>query len=88
MLGLIQDFLANEFAQFDVVATFIIQHTFTPDWIPSMKFVSSMTSSVVFIPILIATTLWILVKGKDKGLEVGFLLLVSLGGEVLEEGVA
>lgn len=87
MLGMIEDFLSHEFAQFDLIASFIVNGTFTPDWIPVMRFVSGLTGVYVLIPLIIATLIWVLLKGKNKGLEIAFLLWVALAGEGVEEGL-
>src|SRR5665647_284945 len=84
MIGLIQDFLAQETTQFDIVTTYIIQEIFSEgwsDWINKMEWISSVQ---VLFPIAGLTLIWIMFKGKERILESGFLLFVILGGELLD----
>lgn len=87
MIGLIQDFLANEFALFDEVTSYIIHEVFDPNWTVSMNRFALLGSYYVFVPLIVVTTLWILIKGKDRMLEVMSFAIVIVGGEALDEGL-
>lgn len=88
MLGLIQDYLGNEFARFDQIGTFLVHAIFEETWAPWMKKISLLASLKVLVPAIALTFLWIWIKGKrDRWLEAGFLLFVAIGGEILDEGL-
>lgn len=83
--GLIQDLLANEFSRFDMVAVYLIGLLFSQDWSFAMKCFGLLTSYPILIFITTIMAVWIFVKGKNRFLEFRFLLIIILGGEVLEE---
>jgi membrane protein DedA with SNARE-associated domain len=85
MIGLIQDFFAHESTQFDTVTEYIIQTVFSEDWSFLMVKMEWISSAQVLIPVAVLTLLWILFKGKERLLEVEFLLFVIIGGEVLDK---
>ncbi|HEX2926820.1 MAG TPA: VTT domain-containing protein [Ruminiclostridium sp.] len=83
--GLIQDFLANEFVQFDSITSYLVNSIFPGYWSPAMKYFSYITAypTLIFITVLMA--IWIFVKGKNRLLELRFILIAVAGAEVLEE---
>ncbi|MCJ8013625.1 VTT domain-containing protein [Paenibacillus sp. KQZ6P-2] len=85
MLGLIQDFLAKEFGDFDFVTSYIIHAMFDESWSSLMNDFAFLASLQVLVPIVVLTLLWIIFKGKDQILETIFMLIVVIGGEVWEE---
>lgn len=87
MLSLIQDYLGNEFKQFDTISLFITRGIFDETWFPFMKQIALLASLKVLIPVTVLTFLWIWFKGKDRRLETAFLLFVMIGGEILDEGL-
>lgn len=87
MLGLIQDFLANEFALFDEITAYIVHEVFDPSWTGWMDRFAMLGTYYVFVPLILFTTLWILTKGKDRALELTFFFFVIVGGEALDEGL-
>ena len=87
MLGLIQDFLAQEFNQFDEVASYFVQRIFGPEWYGAIRSFSVLGSIYLFGPLLAVTVIWICLRAKDKLLELLFLLWVVIGGEVLNESL-
>ncbi|MCZ8513066.1 VTT domain-containing protein [Paenibacillus filicis] len=87
MIGLIQDFLAKEFDDFDMVTSFIIHAMFDESWSSLMNGFAFLASFEVLVPIVILTLLWIIFKGKDRMLETIFLLIVVIGGEMWDEGL-
>lgn len=87
MAGLVQDLLANEFADFDTVATYIVQAIFDESWATLMYDFAYLASMQLLITIAALTIIWILIKRKDRILEAGFLLFVLVGGELWDEGL-
>jgi membrane protein DedA with SNARE-associated domain len=85
VIGLIQDFLANEFNDFDTIAILLVKLIFPKDWYTVMKVFSLVSSTMVIILLSLLIFLWILVKSKNKFLEFKFLVIVVLGGEIIEE---
>ncbi len=83
--GLIQDFLANEFIRFDTITAYLINSIFSDPWSLAMKYFSYLTYYPILIFVTMLLTIWIFIKGKDKLLELLFLLIIVLGGEFLEE---
>lgn len=84
-IGLIQDLLANEFTQFDAIASFLVNLIFSPKWMTVMKSFMVMTSPKALILLTLLLLIWIIIKGKNRSLEIRFLFIVILGGELLEE---
>ncbi|BFH62581.1 bifunctional DedA family/phosphatase PAP2 family protein [Paenibacillus azoreducens] len=87
MIGLIQDYLAKEFSEFDEITTFIIHSIFGPSWGAWMNYFTLLGTYYVFVPIIIITSLWILFRGKDRLLELTSFAWVIVGGEALDEGL-
>lgn len=86
--GLVQDYLANEFTQFDAVANFLVESVFTSNWSGTMKFFINITSPAALICVAILILIRIISRGRNKLLEVRFLLVVLLGGQLLQEGLS
>jgi membrane protein DedA with SNARE-associated domain/membrane-associated phospholipid phosphatase len=87
MIGLVQDLFANEFAEFDTVASYIVHAVFTEDWYNWMNLFVYYSSVQVFVVVVGLTWIWVMMKGKDRVLETGFLLFVSIGGVLWAEGL-
>ena len=87
MAGLIQDFLANEFVDFDSVTSYIVHVVFDESWATWMHRFAYLASFQLLLTIAVLTMLWIMTKGKDRLLEIGFLLFVLIGGELWDEGL-
>jgi len=85
VVGLIQDFFANEFSKFDTITNYLVGKIFSQNWSVIMKYFSFLTFYPILILITTLLVLWIRVKGKNRFLEFRFLLITVLGGEVLEE---
>lgn len=83
--GLVQDFLANEYVKFDTMTSYIIDRIFVNEWSDMFHFISYLTSFPVLIFIVLFITAWIIKKGKNRILELRFLISIMLGGEILEE---
>lgn len=87
MIGLIQDLLAHEFQQFDVVVTFVVHAFFDNLGMSWLRFGPEFASYSVLVPLLAVTLFWIWKRGQDRRLEAFFLLLVMVGGELLATGL-
>jgi membrane protein DedA with SNARE-associated domain len=87
MAGLVQDFLAHEFADFDAVTLYIVHAVFDESWVHWMYHFEFLSSWQVLLTIAFIALIWIMVKGKDRLLEVYFLLFVMIGGELWDEGL-
>lgn len=85
VIGLIQDFLANEFIQFDTIINLLVSSIFSQKWTFAMKFFRLATSPEALILLTILIFIWIVTKGKNRLLEIRFLFIAILGGEALEE---
>lgn len=87
MIGMIQEYLENEFTLFDEVVSFIIHEVFDPSWGVWMNRFALLGSYYVFTPLIGITMILIVWKGKDRMLELMCLAFVIVGGEVLDEGL-
>ncbi len=83
--GLIQDYLANEFNEFDIIVSFIVQSIFSNNWYGVMTFFKIMTMPVALIILTVAMFIFIMLKGKNKFLEIRFLIIVFIAGQILQE---
>lgn len=84
VVGVIQDFLAHEFGQFDIIVTFLIKAIFSDNWRYAMDLFEDITSLKVLIPLTICIVIFILRREVDKFIEIKFTLLTILGGEILQ----
>ncbi|QHW29569.1 phosphatase PAP2 family protein [Paenibacillus rhizovicinus] len=87
MLGMIQDFLAHEFSQFDEVTSYIVLAVFGSEWQDQMRLFAQLGTIYLYGPLIVLTSVWIMLRGRNKRLELLFLLWVVLGGEVLDDGL-
>lgn len=87
MLGLIQDFLAQEFNQFDEVTAYIVHSFFGPEWQVFMNRLTALGSIYFYGPLIAIAVFWITIYSRGKFLELVFLIWVVLGGEGLDEGL-
>lgn len=87
MIGLIQDFLGNEFTNFNKIVGLLISLVFNTDWTGAMQTFILLGSRQVQFILLGFTVLLILWKGENKFIELGSLLIVILGGELFEESL-
>lgn len=87
MIGMIQDYLKNDVQDFNSITILLIHQIFGNGWTALMQEFSVIASFKIQILLTGVTICWILYKGKDKMLEIIFLLLVMFGGEVLKEGL-
>ncbi|HHW36215.1 MAG TPA: phosphatase PAP2 family protein [Bacillales bacterium] len=87
MFGMIEDFLGNEFTNFNQIVVLLISSVFNKDWTEAMQTFSLLGSRQVQLILLSFTFIWILWKGENKLIELGSFLIVILGGELFEESL-
>lgn len=85
VIGLIQDFLANEFNQFDTVASYLVGLIFSENGYRILRVFRFSTEPRVLIALVLLIFAWIMFKGRNRFLETRFLIIAVLGGELLEE---
>lgn len=84
VIGVIQDFLAHEFNQFDMIVSYLIKTIFTEDWRYMMELFDNITSINILISVTICIIILIIIRGIDKFLETRFVFLTIWGGEILQ----
>ncbi|MBU8879169.1 VTT domain-containing protein [Bacillus sp. FJAT-29790] len=87
MIGMIEDFLGNEFQDFNEIMDVLIPLTFNEDWTEAMVLLSFMGSRQFLIMLIIFTLFWILWTGRDKITELLSFMIVVFGGELYEESL-
>jgi membrane-associated phospholipid phosphatase len=85
MVSLIQDFLANEFAEFDNITTFIVHSIFDESWKAWMIRFSYLDSIYLLFTISLITFIFIMIQKENRLLDASFYLFVLLGGSFLTE---
>lgn len=84
VLGIIQDYLANEFTQFDEIVKYLIVHIFDEAWSKFMKLIIHVTNDYVLLMAVIFTVVWIVIKERNKFYEIRFLIISLLGAKCLD----
>jgi membrane protein DedA with SNARE-associated domain/membrane-associated phospholipid phosphatase len=84
VIGVIQDYLANEFAQFDIVVFYLMKVIFNSQWSQVIGVLGLITSNKVLIPLTIIMFMWIIRRNRNRNLEIQFLFIVIGGGEILQ----
>jgi len=84
VIGVVQDYLAHEFNQFDIVVFYLIKAIFTTKWSQLMGLSEILTSIEVLVPLTIFMFIWIIRRNRNRILEIQFLFIVMGGGEVLQ----
>lgn len=87
MIGMIQDFIGNEFQDFNKVVRLLVSLIFTKEWEGIMGVISLFGSRNVLLSLILCTLIWIVWKGHNKGIELLSLVIVVCGGELYEEGL-
>ncbi len=83
MIGLIQDYLAKDFGQFDMTLTFLI-NIFIKENSLLLTYASYLTSiKLLSIGILFGVT-WIIFKSKERWLDMASLIIAFIGGQALQ----
>ncbi|MBL4934540.1 bifunctional DedA family/phosphatase PAP2 family protein [Clostridium sp. YIM B02515] len=83
VIGIIQDYLANEFGQFDEVIKYLVTHIFDESWMYFMRIFNSLSNNYALLVVILLTMLWISIKGSNKLYEIRFLIISYLGAEGL-----
>lgn len=86
-MGIIQDYLAHEFSQFDDISKYIIVHVFYGKWDYVMKLFYNISNIYILLTIAAATAVWIIIKGAKKYNEIKFLIIAFLGGMLLNNAL-
>lgn len=84
IIGIIQDYIENEFGAFDEIAKYIVDRIFDERWNSLMKIFNGMSNIYILSMVVIITAIWIFIKNINKVREIQFLLLSSLGGKLLD----
>lgn len=84
VIGIIQDYIANEFGEFDEIAKYIVERIFDERWNNLMKIFNSMSNIYILLMVVIITAIWIFLKNINKVREIQFLLVSYLGGKLLD----
>jgi membrane protein DedA with SNARE-associated domain len=87
LIGLIQDFLAHEFSQFDTIVMYLMSLIFPENWSSVMGLLKLPTAPEVLLVIMLLILVWIIVKGWNRLLELRYLFITVLGGVLLEVGL-
>jgi hypothetical protein len=84
LVGVVQDFIAHEFNQFDVLVAYLVKSVFTKEWSPFIGLFSILTSYKIIISLTVILALWIIRKKSDRVLEIQFLFITIGGAELLQ----
>ncbi|MFX3617664.1 MAG: VTT domain-containing protein [Sporolactobacillus sp.] len=87
MIGMIQDFISNDFSSFNTVSRSIIFFLFNIHWQPIMNDFYSMASPITLSLISIFTLITILINNINKWLESLFFVVTLIGGFLFTVGV-
>ncbi len=87
MIGLIQDYMSNEFVQFNQVTLLLVNLIFAQNRDHWMSGIQHLASLPMLTALILITEAWVVIKSKDRKLEPLFLAIVVGGGEVLNEGL-
>lgn len=84
MLGLIQDYLANEFVLFDAFATYLVGRMFYGFELPlRLAWISTQATAIVCT--ILVMLIILVVKSKMHLIDIAFLIFSIMGGEITEE---
>lgn len=87
LIGLVQDFYAHEFSQFDKVGSYLVTLIFPENSSFVMKQFYITTELKFIISMAFLLFMWIIFKGRNRILETLFLIVIIFGGGLLEEGL-
>jgi membrane-associated phospholipid phosphatase len=87
MASLTENYINNEFKQFDTIVMALVPLIFNDQSAYWMKLFGLFASRNILIPLIVLTILWIGLKAKDRIIEIVSLLIVVIGGEIFEEGI-
>lgn len=84
VIAVIQDYLAHQFQQFDMVVSYLVKAIFTTKWSHLLHMFEMITSIKILVPFIILILIWIIKRDENRILEIQFLFIVIGGGEVLQ----
>ncbi|MCB2292788.1 VTT domain-containing protein [Clostridium algoriphilum] len=84
VIGVIQDYLAHEFDQFDIVVSYLVKAIFNSKWSMLIGLFELLTSIKVLVALTIFMFIWIIGRNTNRILEIQFLFIVIGGGEILQ----
>lgn len=84
VIAAIQDYLAHEFAQFDIVVSYLVKAIFTSKASPIIGLFELMTSINILIPLIIFLIIYTIRKNRNPKLEIKFIFIAVGGGEALQ----
>ncbi|BAU28573.1 membrane protein DedA with SNARE-associated domain [Aneurinibacillus soli] len=87
MISLTEDFLTNEFKQFDEVVNVLVPLVFTSDWAGWMRLFAYAASWPALISVAVLSLGWIIVVKQNRSLEAFFLCFTFFGAKLFEEGL-
>ncbi|WP_397538655.1 VTT domain-containing protein [Rummeliibacillus pycnus] len=87
MIGMIQDFLGNEFQDFNELIGTLIPLIFNKGWTEFMLKFSSMGSWAFLIVLILFSLICIVLKKHDRIMYITALVVVVLGGELYEDSL-
>lgn len=85
VIGLTQDFLNNEFQQFDEIVSLLMILIFSDSWESLMRVFQWFASYKVMIPLIALASLYIIYNSKHKRHELLFYTIAIFSGEILDE---
>ncbi|WP_274651352.1 bifunctional DedA family/phosphatase PAP2 family protein [Paenibacillus humicola] len=87
MLGVIQDFLAHEYGQFDEITFYLVSVAFGPEWQSRMNSFATLGTPKLYVLVFVLAAVWILLHSRERKLDLFFLAWVIAGGELFNEGL-
>ncbi|MED1203471.1 VTT domain-containing protein [Heyndrickxia acidicola] len=87
MIGMIQDFIANEFGHFNIVFRTLVYSIFTPGWSGIISIVYAIASVKVLSVLAVLTVLIVLLNRKNIWLELLFFAITLIGTLLFSTGI-
>jgi membrane protein DedA with SNARE-associated domain/membrane-associated phospholipid phosphatase len=87
MIGLIQDFIANEFYQFNTITSMVISYIFDGTWQPVMMKLTFLTTWQTLVAAICLTLICFFIFGKNKFLEIQYYLIGIVGAFLFGKGL-
>ncbi|HET7627199.1 MAG TPA: VTT domain-containing protein [Bacillales bacterium] len=79
-IGIIQDFIAQDFGEFNFIVNLILFSFFQQDWSGIMIVFYNLSSWTSLSCLVLLCLSWVVVKGRQRALELRFLFLLVTGG--------
>jgi membrane protein DedA with SNARE-associated domain len=87
MVGMIQDFIANEFGHFNMIFRTLVYSVFTPGWHGIMSVIYALASVRVLSVLGVLTVLVIILNRKNIWLELLFFAITLIGTFLFSTGI-